>query len=65
MGQNGIFIKANMFIRNVLLAIIAFLLSRLVYVLFLLGIQMADTQKLIEDMTTIMRAMAKRFRISL
>lgn len=61
----GLFAKINIFIRNILLAVIAFLLSRLVYVLFLLGIQMADTQKLIEDMTVIMRAMAKKFRISL
>ena len=62
---NGLFTKINIFIRNILLAVIAFLLSRLVYVLFLLGIQMADTQKLIENMATIMRAMAKKFRVNL
>jgi len=63
--SNGLFTKINIFIRNILLAVIAFLLSRLVYVLFLLGIQMADTQKLIESMNTIMRAMAKKFRVNL
>jgi len=61
----GAFTKINIFIRNILLAIIAFLLSRLVYVLFLLGIQMTDTQKLIETMTMIMRAMAKKLRVNI
>jgi len=65
MTSNGLFTKINIFIRNILLAVIAFLLSRLIYVLFLLGIQMADTQKLIETMAVIMRAMAKKFRVSL
>jgi len=61
----GLFTKINIFIRNILLAMVVFLLSRLVYVLFLLGIQMSDTQKLIEDMAMIMRAMAQKFRIRL
>lgn len=61
----GLFTKINIFIRNILLGLIVFLLSRLVYVLFLLGIQMADTQKLIDNMAKIMEAIAKKFRISL
>jgi len=63
--MGNLFTKANIIIQNILLVILAFLLSRLVYVLFLLGIQMNDTQKLIDGMYQIMRAMAKKFRVDL
>jgi len=59
----GIFTKINIFVRNILLGLIAFLLGRLVYVLFLLGIQLADTQKIINGMFEIMEAIAKRLRV--
>lgn len=61
----GTFTKINIFICNILLAIIAFLLTKLIWVLFLLGIQMADTQKIINGMFEIMRAMAKKLRVQI
>jgi len=61
----GIFTKINIFIRNILLGLIAFLLARLIYVLFLLGIQLADTQKIINGMFEIMKALAKKLRVNI
>jgi len=40
-------------------------LARLIYVLFLLGIQMSDTQKIIDGMFEIMKALAKKLRVSI
>jgi len=61
----GMFAKINTFVHNILLGLIAFLLARLIYVLFLLGIQMSDTQKIIDGMFEIMKALAKKLRVSI
>lgn len=61
----GVFTKINIFVRNILLGLIAFLLAKLIYVLFLLGIELADTQKIIDGMFEIMRAIAKKLRVQI
>jgi len=60
-----IFAKINALIHNILLGLIAFLLARLIYVLFLLGIQLVDTQKIINGMFEIMKALARKSRINI
>lgn len=62
---NEIWFKGNLFLRNVMLGVIIFLLSRLIYVLLLVGIQIKDTQLVIEDLSAILTAMATKFRVKL
>jgi len=62
MNFNEIWLKINIVIRNILLALICFLLSRLIWVLFLVGIQIKDTQVVIENLLEIVEALAKKLK---
>ncbi len=72
MMGNGLFTKINIFRRNILLAFIAFLMVKLTQAILLVGIvlretqqELAGTQVTTQMMLEIMKAMAKKLRISL
>ena len=57
--------KFSNVIRHIEVIMGLWLLSRLVYVMFLVGIQVKDTQQVIENMLVIMEALAKKLRVKL
>lgn len=57
--------KFNILLKHIEIIFGLWILTRLVYVLFLVGIQVKDTQIVIENLLKIMEAMAKKFRVAL
>ena len=57
--------KFNIVLKHIEIIFGLWLLGRLVYVLFLVGIQVKDTQIVIENLLKIMEAMAKKLRVAL
>ena len=57
--------KFNILLKHIEIIFGLWILTRLVYVLFLVGIQVKDTQIVIENLLKIMEAMAKKLRVAL
>lgn len=55
--------KFNIILKHIEIIVGLWLLSRIVYLLFLVGIQVKDTQIVIQGLLEIMEAMAKKLRV--
>ncbi|MFX0084216.1 MAG: hypothetical protein ACFFAU_00980 [Candidatus Hodarchaeota archaeon] len=57
--------KVSQVTRHIEIIIGLYLLSRLVWVMFLVGIQLKDTQQVMDNLLTIMKALAEKLRVRL
>lgn len=55
--------KFASFIRNIISLAIAYLIAKLIYTLYLLGIQLEDVDKTMETLTEILKALAKKLGV--